>query len=431
MIERYSLPEMSVIWSDEYRFRKWLEVEIAACEALAELGKIPPKDLGEIKKKADFEIERIREIEKVTKHDVIAFLTAVAEKVGEPSKYIHMGMTSSDVLDTALALQLKEATGLIISWMEKLKAAVAEQARKHKYTLMIGRSHGVHAEPITFGLKMALWYKEIERNIHRIKRAGESVSVGKISGAVGTFANIDPRVEEYVCKKLGLKPAEVSTQIVQRDRHAEYMASLAVAASSLEKFATEIRNLQRTELLEVEEMFSKGQKGSSAMPHKRNPITCERISGLARVIRGNALAAMENIALWHERDISHSSVERIILPDSTILLHYMLVKFMDIVENLNVYPEKMMKNLNLTGGLIFSQRILLALVDKGLLREEAYALVQRNALEAWEEGKNFKHLVMNDRDILKHLSVEEIEKLFDYDYHTKNVDYIFERAGLK
>ena len=431
MIERYSLPEMSVIWSDEYRFRKWLEVEIAACEALADLGKIPLKDLEEIKKRADFEIERIKEIEKVTKHDVIAFLTAVAEKVGEPSKYIHMGMTSSDVLDTALALQLKEATSLIISWMEKLKGAVAEQARKHKYTLMIGRSHGVHAEPITFGLKMALWYKEIERNIHRIKRAGESVSVGKISGAVGTFANIDPRVEEYVCRKLGLKPAEVSTQIIQRDRHAEYMASLAVSASSLEKFATEIRSLQRTEILEVEEMFSKGQKGSSAMPHKRNPITCERISGLARVIRGNALAAMENIALWHERDISHSSVERIILPDSTILLHYMLVKFTEIIENLNVYPEKMMKNLNLTGGLIFSQRILLALVDKGLLREEAYALVQRNALEAWKEGKNFKSLVMNDRDILKHLSAEEIEKLFDFKYHTKNIDYIFKRAGLE
>jgi len=422
---------MSVIWSDEYRFRKWLEVEIAACEALADLGKIPLKDLEEIKKRADFEIERIKEIEKVTKHDVIAFLTAVAEKVGESSKYIHMGMTSSDVLDTALALQLKEATSLIISWMEKLKGAVAEQARKHKYTLMIGRSHGVHAEPITFGLKMALWYKEIERNIHRIKRAGESVSVGKISGAVGTFANIDPRVEEYVCRKLGLKPAEVSTQIIQRDRHAEYMASLAVSASSLEKFATEIRSLQRTEILEVEEMFSKGQKGSSAMPHKRNPITCERISGLARVIRGNALAAMENIALWHERDISHSSVERIILPDSTILLHYMLVKFTEIIENLNVYPEKMMKNLNLTGGLIFSQRILLALVDKGLLREEAYALVQRNALEAWKEGKNFKSLVMNDRDILKHLSAEEIEKLFDFKYHTKNIDYIFKRAGLE
>ncbi|HBT20754.1 MAG TPA: adenylosuccinate lyase [Peptococcaceae bacterium] len=430
MIERYSLPEMSAIWSEEYRFKKWLEVEIAVCEAMAELGKIPPRALEEIKKKAGFEISRIKEIEKTTKHDVIAFLTAVAERVGESSKYIHMGMTSSDVLDTALALQMKEATSLILSCMEKLKEAVAKQARKHKYTLMIGRSHGVHAEPITFGLKMALWYKEIERNIQRVKRAGENISVGKISGAVGTFANIDPRVEEYVCRKLGLKPAEVSTQIIQRDRHAEYMASLAVSASSLEKFATEIRNLQRTEILEVEEMFSRGQKGSSAMPHKRNPITCERISGLARVIRGNALAAMENVSLWHERDISHSSVERIIIPDSTILLHYMLVKFTEIVENLNVYPERMMKNLNLTGGLIFSQRILLALIEKGLLREDAYSLVQRNALEAWEKGKNFKDLIMNDKDIAKYLSEKEIDSLFDFDYHTKNIDYIFKRAGL-
>jgi len=421
---------MSAIWSEEYRFKKWLEVEIAVCEAMAELGKIPPRALEEIKKKAGFEISRIKEIEKTTKHDVIAFLTAVAERVGESSKYIHMGMTSSDVLDTALALQMKEATSLILSCMEKLKEAVAKQARKHKYTLMIGRSHGVHAEPITFGLKMALWYKEIERNIQRVKRAGENISVGKISGAVGTFANIDPRVEEYVCRKLGLKPAEVSTQIIQRDRHAEYMASLAVSASSLEKFATEIRNLQRTEILEVEEMFSRGQKGSSAMPHKRNPITCERISGLARVIRGNALAAMENVSLWHERDISHSSVERIIIPDSTILLHYMLVKFTEIVENLNVYPERMMKNLNLTGGLIFSQRILLALIEKGLLREDAYSLVQRNALEAWEKGKNFKDLIMNDKDIAKYLSEKEIDSLFDFDYHTKNIDYIFKRAGL-
>jgi len=431
MIERYSLPEMSSIWSDENRFRKWLEIEIAACEALASLGRIPPEALEEIKSRADFEVDRIREIEEVTRHDVIAFLTAVAEKVGEASKYIHMGMTSSDVLDTALAVQLKEAADLIVSRMERLKDAVAKQARKHKYTLMIGRSHGVHAEPITFGLKMALWYAEIERNIERVKRARESNSVGKISGAVGTFANIDPRVEEYVCKKMGLKPAKVSTQIIQRDRHAEFMTALAITASSLDKFATEIRNLQRTEILEVEEMFARGQKGSSAMPHKRNPITCERISGLARIVRGNTLAALENIPLWHERDISHSSVERVILPDSTILIDYMLVKFTEIVENLNVYPERMLENLNRTGGLIFSQRVLLALVDKGLLREEAYTLVQRNALKSWRTGEGFKDLILKDPEITRYLNPEEIEDLFDYNYHTKNIDYIFRRLELE
>jgi len=431
MIERYSLPEMSSIWSDENRFRKWLEIEIAACEALASLGRIPPEALEEIKSRADFEVDRIKEIEEVTRHDVIAFLTAVAEKVGEASKYIHMGMTSSDVLDTALAVQLKEAADLIVSRMERLKGAVAKQARKHKYTLMIGRSHGVHAEPITFGLKMALWYAEIERNIERVKRARESNSVGKISGAVGTFANIDPRVEEYVCKKMGLKPAKVSTQIIQRDRHAEFMTALAITASSLDKFATEIRNLQRTEILEVEEMFARGQKGSSAMPHKRNPITCERISGLARIVRGNTLAALENIPLWHERDISHSSVERVILPDSTILIDYMLVKFTEIVENLNVYPERMLENLNRTGGLIFSQRVLLALVDKGLLREEAYTLVQRNALKSWRTGEGFKDLILKDPEITRYLNPEEIEDLFDYNYHTKNIDYIFKRLGLE
>ena len=431
MIDRYSLPEMRSIWSDENRYRKWLDVEVAACEAMAELGNIPFEALQEIRERADFEVSRIEEIEQVTRHDVLAFLTAVAEKVGESSKYIHMGMTSSDVLDTALAVQLREASGLLLQRMEALKDILGKKAVEHKYTLMIGRSHGVHAEPITFGLKMALWYSEMERNIERLRRAQEAVSVGKISGAVGTFANIDPRVEEYVCSKLGLKPAAVSTQIVQRDRHAELMTVLALAAASLEKFAVEIRGLQRTEILEAEEMFAKGQKGSSAMPHKRNPILCERISGLARVIRGNSTAALENVALWHERDISHSSVERVILPDSTVLLDYMLVKFTNLMDNLVVYPENMLKNLKLTRGLIFSQRVLLALIEKGLLREEAYELVQRNAMQTWRTEQEFKELVKKDQKIIEYLNSAEIEEIFDFDYHTKHIDYIFKRVGLE
>ena len=431
MIARYSLPEMSGIWSEENKYQKWLDTEIAACEALAELGTIPVEALAQIKGKAGFDIERIGEIEQVTRHDVLAFLTSVAEKVGDASKYIHLGMTSSDVLDTSLAVQLKEACELLIRRVEELKAVIGEKALEHKYTLMIGRSHGVHAEPITFGLKMALWYTELGRNLERLQRAKAVISVGKISGAVGTMANIDPRVEEYVCEKLGLKPAEVSTQIVQRDRHAELMSALAITASSLDKFATEIRGLQRTEVLEAEEPFAKGQKGSSAMPHKRNPIICERMSGLARVLRGNALAAFEDITLWHERDISHSSVERIILPDSTILLDYMLVKFKGVMENLVVYPENMLENLNKTRGLIFSQRVLLALVEKGLLRETAYALVQKNALTAWNNRQDFKELLFKDEEIMKYLSREEIESLFDFSYHTKNIDYIFKRAGLE
>lgn len=430
MISRYSLPEMSAIWSEENKFQKWLDTEVAACEALARLGTIPSQALEQIKEKAGFDAGRIAEIEKVTHHDVLAFLTAVAEKVGDASKYIHLGMTSSDVLDTSLAVQLREACDLLIRRLEELRSAVAEKAVEHKYTLMIGRSHGVHAEPITFGLKMALWYTELGRNLTRLEHAREAVAVGKISGAVGTMANIDPRVEQYVCHKLGLKPAQVSTQIVQRDRHAELMAALAIAASSLEKFATEIRGLQRTEVLEAEEPFARGQKGSSAMPHKRNPIICERICGLARVIRGNALAAFEDITLWHERDISHSSVERIILPDSTVLLDYMLVKFTGVIKNLNIYPQHMLKNLNKTQGLIFSQRVLLALVEKGLLREEAYSLVQRNALAAWKNEQDFRELLLQDEDIRSHLTRDEIESLFDFGYHTKNIDYIFKRAGL-
>lgn len=431
MIERYTLPEMARIWDEENKLRKWLEIEIYACEAWAELGKIPPEALAEIKEKAAFDINRVKEIEATVRHDVIAFLTAVAERVGEASKYIHLGMTSSDILDTALALQMREAADQLLRRLQDLREVLVAKAREHKFTLMMGRTHGIHAEPTTFGLKMALWVMEVERNRERLLQAREMISVGKISGAVGTFANVDPFVEEYVCRKLGLKPAPVSTQIIQRDRHAQYLTTLAVIASSLEKMATEIRNLQRTDILEVEEPFARGQKGSSAMPHKRNPIMCERVAGLARVVRGHALAALENVALWHERDLTHSSVERVIIPDSTILLDYMLAKFTEIMAGLNVYPENMKRNLEKTHGLIFSQRVLLALVDKGLLREKAYALVQRHALEAWREGVSFKELLLQDPEITAYLSPPEIEELFDYKYHLKHVDYIFRRTGLE
>ncbi|MDS1029015.1 adenylosuccinate lyase [Bacillota bacterium LX-D] len=430
MIERYTLPEMGQVWSDESRFRNWLKIEVLACEAQAKLGKIPMEALKEIQEKADFELLRIAEIEEVTRHDVIAFLTAVAEKVGDASKYIHMGMTSSDVLDTCLSMQMCAAADILQVKLVKLKEILIKLAKKYQYTLMIGRTHGIHAEPITFGLKMALWVTEVDRSLERLKMAKEQVAVGKISGAVGTFANIDPQVEEYVCAKLGLKPALVSTQIIQRDRHAYYLSTIAVIGSSLEKFATEIRNLQRTDLHEAEEAFAKGQKGSSAMPHKKNPITAERVAGLARVLRGNALAALENVALWHERDITHSSVERIILPDSTILLDYMLAKFNNIMENLVVYPEDMRSNLEKTLGLVFSQRVMLALVNKGILREDAYQWVQRNALQAWQTKTEFKKLVLADQDIMNKLTQDEIEDLFDYNYHLKQIDYIFKRAGI-
>lgn len=430
MIERYTLSEMGNIWTIENRFHKMLEVEVLACEAMAELGQIPKEAAENIRAKANFDVKRIQEIEEITKHDVIAFVSSIAEFVGEDAKYIHLGMTSSDVLDTALSAQMVEAGKILRQKLVKLAEILKVKAKEHKYTLEMGRSHGVHAEPITFGLKMALWYTEIERNIERLDQAIETVAVGKISGAVGTFANIDPRIEEYVCEKLGLKPALISTQIIQRDRHAHYMSTLAIIASTLDKFATEIRHLQRTEVLEAEEKFAKGQKGSSAMPHKRNPVISERISGLARLIRGNAVAAFENVALWHERDISHSSVERVIIPDSTIALDYILAKAIDVIENLVVYPENMIANINKTLGLIFSQRVLLAMVDKGVQRDDAYALVQRNALLAWETKQEFKGLVLADEDIMNNLSTEEVEGLFDYEYHLKNVDYIFKRANI-
>jgi len=430
MIERYTLPEMKAIWSQENKFRKWLEVEIYACEAMAGMGLIPEEAFRQIRERARFNVKRIEEIEAVVNHDVIAFLTCVGEYVGDAARYIHLGLTSSDVLDTALAVLMKEAGQQILKRLEELREVLLEKAKEHRHTLMIGRTHGVHAEPITFGLKMLLWVAETERNIERMKRAIDVVSVGKISGAVGTYANVDPRVEAHVCRRLGLRPARISTQILQRDRHAEFMTTLAVIGSSLDKFATEIRNLQRTDILEVEEYFARGQKGSSAMPHKRNPITAERISGLARILRGNALAALENVALWHERDISHSSVERVIIPDSTITLDYMLHKMTAIMKNLLVYPEKMRRNLERTHGLLFSQRVLLALVEKGLSRERAYELVQRNAMRSWREGVSFKELLMEDADIASVLTSREIESLFNYDYHLRHVDDIYRRFGL-
>jgi len=430
MIQRYSRPEISAIWTDENRFKIWLNIEILAVEAQVKLGRVPQEALDVIKKKANFDTKRILEIEETVKHDVIAFLTNVAEYVGEPSRYIHLGMTSSDILDTALSVQLKQAGEIILKALEKLKDTIAIRAKEHKYSICIGRTHGIHAEPTTFGLKMALWYEETKRNINRFKSALENISYGKISGAVGNYQHIDPFVEKYVMEKLGLKPDPISTQIVQRDRHAEYLCTLAIIASSLDKFATEIRHLQKTEVYEAEEYFSKGQKGSSAMPHKRNPITCERVSGLARLLRANAQVALENIALWHERDISHSSVERIILPDSTIAMDYMLYIFTNIVEKMFVYPEKMIKNLNITGGLFFSEGILLTLASKGLSREESYKLVQRNAMKVWEEGADFKQQILSDPDIRKHLTEEEINDIFDLKKCTRNVDVIFERLGL-
>lgn len=430
MIERYTLPEIEQVWSQENRFRKMLEIEIFACEKMSQMGLIPSEALNEITAKADFDIERIKEIEKETKHDVIAFLTNVAENVGPASKYIHMGMTSSDVLDTSLALQMKEASQLILQKLYSLYEALALKALEHKETLMVGRTHGVHAEPITFGLKLALWLEEVERAVSRMKSAQEEISVGSISGAVGTYAAVSPEVEEYVCEKLELTPAMVSNQIIQRDRHAFFMNTLAVTASSLEKFALEIRNLQRTDILEVEEGFASGQKGSSAMPHKKNPIVSERICGLARVVRGNALAAMENIALWHERDLTHSSVERIIIPDSTILLYYMITQFSDVIKTLVVNKINMERNLNSTLGLIFSQSVMLALIDKGIAREEAYSLVQKNAMKCWELGIPFKDLLIDDENIMLYFNEEEFNNLFKYSCFLENIDYIYNRLQI-
>jgi adenylosuccinate lyase len=421
---------MGKIWEDENKFKIWLEIEILACEAQAELGIIPKEAVGVIREKARFSEPRILEIENEVKHDVIAFLTNVGEYVGAESRFIHLGMTSSDVLDTALAVQMKQSAGLLLKDLETLKDVLARRAKEFKYAVMIGRTHGIHAEPVTFGLKLALWYAETVRNIERIHSALATISVGKISGAVGTYQHLDPFVERYVCEKIGLKPSPISTQVLQRDRHAEFMNTLAVCACSLEKFATEIRHLQKTEVLEVEEFFSKGQKGSSAMPHKRNPITCERIAGLSRIVRANALAAMENVALWHERDITHSSVERVIVPDSCIVLDYMLSQFTRIVEKLLVYPENMLRNLDKTKGLVFSQEILLALTRKGMKREDAYRIVQERAMKVWENGSNFRELVEASEEIKKMLSKAELDELFDPKRSLKQVDYIFERVGL-
>lgn len=430
MIERYTRPEMGSIWTDENRYRAWLEVEILACEAWAELGVIPQEDVAKIREGARIDVDRILEIEQETRHDVVAFTRVVAETLGPESKWVHYGLTSTDVVDTALSYLLRQANQILLRDVDRFIEVLKKKALEHKDTVMMGRTHGVHAEPTTFGLKMALWYAEMKRNRERLVRAVETVAVGKISGAVGTYANIDPFVEAYVCEKLGLKPAPISTQTLQRDRHAEYLAALSLIATSLEKFAVEIRGLQKSETREVEEAFGKGQKGSSAMPHKRNPIGSENITGLARVVRGHMVTAFENVALWHERDISHSSAERVILPDTTILLNYMLNRFAGIVENLTVFPENMKRNMERTYGLIFSQRVLLTLIDKGLKREEAYDRVQRLAMQAWEEARSFRELVERDERIASILSPEELEDCFDTRYHLKRVDDIFRRLEL-
>ncbi len=430
MIERYSRKEMSDIWSDENKFRIWLEIELLATEAQVVLGNVPARALVNIRKKAKFNTARILKIEEKVKHDVIAFLTNVNENIGLDSRFIHMGMTSSDVIDTGLSVQMKEAGAIIMEDLKMLRTILRAKAKKYKYLTMIGRTHGVHAEPITLGLKFALWFDETNRNIERWKRAVESISVGQISGAVGTYEHISPKVEAFVCKKLGLKTTKISTQILQRDRHAEFMTSLAIIASSLEKFATEIRLLQKTETLELEEPFGKGQKGSSAMPHKKNPITCERISGIARIVRGNALAALENIPLWHERDISHSSVERVILPDSTIIVDYALNQFTNIITNIVVNKANIRNNLALTTGLVFSQTLLLKLISKKMRREEAYRIVQNAAMKSWNEKLDFRELVKSDAEVRQFLSSAEIETVFDYSKSQKNVDFIFRRVGI-
>ena len=430
MIDRYTHPEMGNIWTLENEFRTMLKVEILACEAMNKLGIVPDDALKDIQNKADFRLERIKEIEAVTNHDVIAFLTNVAEYVGDASKYIHKGLTSSDVKDTALCYMTVQSADLIMRHLENFHAILRRRAAEFKNTVMIGRTHGIHAEPMTFGMKFLLWSAEIERDMERLKQAREMMAVGKLSGAVGTYSNIDPFVEEYVCKKLDLKPVRLATQVIQRDRHAHFLTTLAIIGSSLDKMATEIRNLQRTDIREAEEYFAPGQKGSSAMPHKRNPITCEKVSGMARLLRGYAVAVLEDVALWHERDISHSSVERVILPDATIALDHMLRKFSNIIDKLLVYPDAMIANLNKTGGLIFSQNLLIALVTKGVLREDAYKWVQRNAMARWLEGADFKTNVEADPDIKKYLTDEEIEHCFDPKPMLRNVDLIFSRFGL-
>ncbi|MEI3614938.1 adenylosuccinate lyase [Pseudogracilibacillus sp. SO30301A] len=431
MIDRYTREEMGTIWTEENKYNAWLEVEILACEAWAELGVIPKEDAGKIRKKAAFTVERIYEIEQETRHDVVAFTRTVSESLGEERKWVHYGLTSTDVVDTALSYLLKQANTIIRADLERFMDVLKEKAIEHKHTVMMGRTHGVHAEPTTFGLKLALWHEEMKRNLERFNEAAARVEFGKLSGAVGTYANIDPYVEDYVCKNLGLSPAPLSTQTLQRDRHAAYMSVLALIATSIEKFATEIRSLQKTETREVEEFFQKGQTGSSAMPHKRNPIASENMSGMARVVRGYMVTAYENVSLWHERDISHSSAERVIIPDATIALNYMINRFTNVVKNLTVYPQNMKRNIDKTFGVIFSQRVLLALIDKGLSREAAYGVVQPLAMEAWETETHFKQLLEHNKIVQENLTNKEIEDCFDHTYHLKNVDYIFDRLGIE
>jgi len=428
MIRRYTHPEMGAIWTEQRRYETWLEVELAAADAMAQAGLVPADAARELRARATFDIARIEEIEQTTQHDVIAFTTAVAEKVGPAARWLHFGLTSSDVVDTAQALQMREACDLILKDMAELMEAVRVRADEHRRTPMIGRTHGVHAEPMTFGLKLALWYAELQRDLDRVQRARQVISVGKISGAVGTFAHLDPAIEGSVCARLDLQPAPVSSQVIQRDRHAELMTALAITAASLEKFALEIRGLQKTEIGEVEEPFGKGQKGSSAMPHKRNPVGCEQITGLARLVRANAMAALENVALWHERDISHSSVERVILPDSFIALDHMVRRFTRIVRGMVVYPERMRENLNRSRGVVFSGTVLLELAKRGISREQAYEWVQRNAMRSFHEQKDFKSLLLADPDLTRVLSSAEIEKAFDLNDQLRNVDAIFDRV---
>ena len=428
MIPRYSRDKMNGIWRPENRYQKWLDIEILACEAMAKKGDIPEKSLKNIKERAGFDTARIEELEKTIKHDVIAFLTSLTEKVGEDGRFIHMGLTSSDILDTSLAVLLREASQILIDDVNLLLPVLKAKATEYKNTLMIGRTHGIHAEPITFGLKMALWYQEMERNLTRLIRAKDTISYGKISGAVGTFSFIDPSIEEYVCQKLGLKPAPVSSQIVQRDRHAEFFTTLAIVASSVDKFSQEIRLLQRTEVREVEEDFAPGQKGSSAMPHKRNPVLSENLSGLARLMRSYALASLEDLALWHERDISHSSVERVIAPDATIVLDFMLHRFTELMGNLVIYPDRMLANLNMTKGVIFSQMVLLKLIARGMSREDAYGVVQGNAMRSWNEGADFKQLLLKDNKVMSFMNSRDIEDAFKSENFLKHIGFIFERV---
>ncbi|TVQ20817.1 MAG: adenylosuccinate lyase [Leptolyngbya sp. DLM2.Bin15] len=431
MIERYTLPEMGNLWTDEYKLKTWLQVEIAVCEAQAELGRIPVEAVEEIKAKADFDIQRVLEIEAEVRHDMIAFLTNVNEHVGDAGRYIHLGLTSSDVLDTALALQLVASVNVLMERLEDLVQAIRYQAQQHRYTVMAGRSHGIHAEPITFGFKLAGWLAEVLRHRDRLCRLQKEIAVGKISGAVGTYANIDPKIEAIACQMLGLEPDTASTQVISRDRHADFLQTLALLTASLERFAVEVRNLQRTDVLEVEEFFAKGQKGSSAMPHKRNPIRSERLTGMARIVRGYAVSALENVALWHERDISHSSVERVILPDACILTHFMLVETIDLVKSLLVYPDNMQRNLNCYGGVVFSQRVLLALVEAGMSREDAYAVVQTCAHAAWnKEGGDFKALISQEPSVTATLTEADIDDCFNPQHHLRNLEHIYQRLSI-